>query len=61
MTSSVTPAEPTPTDAPLRLRQLEARVQVLEQAVRELAAALDRLELSDAAIVIRRTFDQLPP
>jgi len=69
MTSATSPATPeehtvrTPpvADLTLRMRQLEARVQVLEQTVRDLGAALDRMDSSDAATVVRRTLDQLQP
>jgi hypothetical protein len=56
-------AQPAPPPAAvlLRLRRLESRVHVLEQTVRDLAAALDRMDQSDAETVVRRTLDQLQP
>jgi hypothetical protein len=52
---------PPPAAVLLRLRRLESRVQVLEQTVRDLSAALDRMDQSDAETVVRRTLDQLQP
>ncbi|WP_327002171.1 hypothetical protein OHA72_44690 [Dactylosporangium sp. NBC_01737] len=66
-TGPITPEEPAanrtppPADVLLRLRLLESRVQVLEQTVRDLETALDRLDQSDAATVVRRALDQLQP
>ncbi|GAA3248075.1 hypothetical protein ACFO1B_39130 [Dactylosporangium siamense] len=49
-----------PSDAVLlRVRRLESRVQLLELTVRDLAAALDRLDRDDAVTVVRRALDQL--
>ncbi|GAB3842682.1 hypothetical protein ACFPIJ_42485 [Dactylosporangium cerinum] len=51
---------PPPSEAVLlRVRGLESRVQLLEQTVRDLAAALDRLDRDDAATMVRKTLDQL--
>ncbi|MDG6110138.1 hypothetical protein Daura_17955 [Dactylosporangium aurantiacum] len=56
-------SEPLPpsTDVLLRLRHLEAHVQALELAVRDLARARDRTDERAAAQLIRETLDGVPP
>ena len=70
MTSMSTPSltdewvpEPLPpsTDVLLRLRHLEAHVQALELAVRDLARTLDRDDDRTVADLVRETLDGLPP
>lgn len=66
-TNPITTAEPVADHTPpvgdllLHVHLLESRVHVLEQTVRDLAAALDRMDQSDAATMVRRTLDQLQP
>lgn len=52
---------PPSTDVLLRLRHLEAHVQALELAIRDLARALDRSEDRTAADLVRETLDALHP
>ncbi|MFF5234866.1 hypothetical protein [Dactylosporangium sp. NPDC000521] len=43
----------------IRVCLLESRVRVLEQTVRDLAAAVDRTDPNEAATVIRQALNQL--